>query len=242
MVPLRLEPAESVFVVFRERSQKSEVRSQKNFSELKPVMELTGPWEVQFDPKWGGPAESVTFTTLTDWSKHAEPGIKYYSGTATYRKTFAWSGTSIVPVSASAKRSTAKMAVPLFLDLGEVAVMAEVKLNGQCAGIAWKAPYRLDVTGLLKPGNNTVEIRVVNLWPNRLIGDEQRPEDAEWRAPHGLDPAGNYRILKNWPQWLLDGKPSPAGRLTFATVRKYTKDDPLLPSGLLGPVRVLAAE
>jgi hypothetical protein len=236
MVPLRLDSTESVFVVFRERSQKSAARSQKNFPELKPVAELSGPWEVTFDPKWGGPDKPVTFTSLTDWSQHAEPGIKYYSGTAAYRNTFAWSGTGILPVSASAKRSTARMAVPLFLDLGKVAVMAEVKLNGKVLGIAWKAPHRVDVTEAIKPGENTLEIKVANLWINRMIGDEQLPEDSE------RGPTGTLKNLNAWPPWIAEGKPSPTGRFTFTTHRHWRKTDQPVPSGLLGPVRVMAAE
>jgi hypothetical protein len=236
MVPLRLDSTESVFVVFRERSQKSAARSQKNFPELKPVAELSGPWEVTFDPKWGGPDKPVTFTSLTDWSQHAEPGIKYYSGTAAYRNTFAWSGTGILPVSASAKRSTARMAVPLFLDLGKVAVMAEVKLNGKVLGIAWKAPHRVDVTEAIKPGENTLEIKVANLWINRMIGDEQLPEDSE------RGPTGTLKNLNAWPPWIAEGKPSPTGRFTFTTHRHWRKTDQPVPSGLLGPVRVMAIQ
>ncbi|MEI6646507.1 MAG: glycosyl hydrolase [bacterium] len=228
ILPLRLEPTESVFVVFRKPGAQQTAATGKNWREFTSVQEITGPWTVSFDPKWSGPEAPVTFGTLSDWSAHSDPAIKYYSGTAVYQTTFE------SPKIGAAGR--------VYLDLGRVEVMAEVILNGKELGIVWKAPYRLDVTGMVKPGNNTLELRVVNLWTNRLIGDEQLPEDAEWRTPHGLDPGGNYLMLKNWPQWLLDGKPSPVGRLTFATVRKYKKTDPLLPSGLLGPVRVLAAE
>lgn len=174
--------------------------------------EIAGPWEVSFDPKWGGPAK-VTFEKLDDWSKHPEAGIKYYSGAATYRKTFAYQ-----PSDSKSK---------LHLNLGKVAVMARVKLNGCDLGILWKPPYRVDITGAIKPGDNQLEIQVVNLWPNRLIGDEQLPEDSE-RKGNGT--------LKQWPQWLLDGKPSPAGRFTFSSWRLWKKEDALQPSGLIGPV------
>jgi hypothetical protein len=82
------------------------------------------------------------------------------------------------------------------------------------------------VTEALKSGQNRLEVKVTNLWPNRLIGDEQLPEDCEWDGKH----------LKAWPQWLLEGKPSPTGRITFTTWRHWYKDDQPLPSGLFGPV------
>ena len=115
--------------------------------------------------------------------------MQYFSGTATYHKTFDW-------------RRTAGQRRRLYLDLGQVAVMAEVKLNGKDLGILWKPPYRLDVTDV-KPGDNTLEVKVVNLWINRMIGDEQLPEDSDRNAD------GN---LKTWPKWLEQGKPSPTGR------------------------------
>ena len=86
--------------------------------------------------------------------------------------------------------------------------LAEVALNGVPLGILWKPPFCLELTSVARPGKNTLEIKVTNLWPNRLIGDEQLPPDREWTAANQL---------KSWPQWLLDGKPSPTGRFTFTT-------------------------
>jgi hypothetical protein len=117
-------------------------------------------------------------------------------------------------------------------------VMAEVKLNGQDLGILWKPPFEVDITEAVKPGDNALEVRVVNLWPNRLIGDEQLPEDCQWRT----GPSGFEGPLVEWPRWLLENKPSPTGRLTFTTWKHWTKDSSLLESGLLGPVRLLVAE
>ncbi len=105
--------------------------------------------------------------------------------------------------------------------------MAQVKLNGRELGILWKPPYRIEVTDALKPGDNALELRVVNLWINRQIGDEQLPEDSD-RNPNGT--------LKSWPAWLAEGKPSPTGRYTFTSWRLWKKNDPLVESGLLGPV------
>ena len=104
--------------------------------------------------------------------------------------------------------------------------MARVKLNGRDLGVLWKPPFRVNLSGAARAGSNQLEVQVTNLWPNRLIGDEQLPPDVEWDGIH----------LKQWPQWLLDGKPSPTGRLTFTTWHHWTKDSPLLDSGLIGPV------
>jgi hypothetical protein len=147
--------------------------------------------------------------------------VKYFSGTATYRKTFA------APASFIARDRR------LYLDLGRVEVMAGVRLNGKDLGVLWKEPYCVEVTGALKPGENALEVEVVNLWISRQIGDEQLPEDSE-RNPNGT--------LKRWPQWLQEGKPSPTGRYTFTSWRLWQKDSPLVESGLLGPVKLRAAQ
>jgi len=184
------------------------------------AMEVTGSWEVSFPPNQGAPSR-ITLSRLISWSDHSDPGVRYFSGTAVYRKTL------MVP-----PEMTGKGGRRLYLDLGSVQVMAQVKLNGRDLGVLWKKPYRVDITGVLKPGRNTLEVRVTNLWPNRMIGDEQLPEDSA-RNPDGT--------LREWPQWLLDGKPSPTGRRTFTTWRLWRKDSPLVESGLLGPVTLRAA-
>jgi hypothetical protein len=182
-----------------------------------PPVEVRGPWVVRFDPQWGGP-EQVTFERLEDWSKRPEEGIRHYSGTATYRTTFSLTRAQISDPPSQT-----------VLDLGKVAVMADVRLNGQDLGILWKPPFRVNVTGRLNAGDNTLEVRVVNLWINRLIGDEQLPEDSD-RNPNGT--------LKAWPQWVTEGKPSPTGRHTFTSWRLWKKNDPLVESGLIGPVEL----
>ena len=116
----------------------------------------------------------------------------------------------------------------VYLDLGRVEVMANVKVNGHDLGILWKPPFRVDVTDALHAGENSLEIEVVNLWPNRLIGDNRLPADCKWQ------PDGN---IAEWPKWML-GRPSPTGRHTFVACRLWTKDSPLLDSGLLGPVKL----
>jgi hypothetical protein len=124
-----------------------------------------------------------------------------------------------------------------MLDLGQVQVMAKVKINGKDCGILWKPPFEADVTGVVRAGPNALEIQIVNLWPNRLIGDEHLPQDCTWQTPTQAGAA-----LARWPSWLLEGKPSPTGRITFTTWKHWSKDSALLESGLIGPVtlRVLA--
>jgi hypothetical protein len=121
---------------------------------------VDGPWDVAFQPDRGAPAR-VTLPALVSWHEHADPGVKYFSGAATYTKAIQ------APAEWFQKGAT------LILDLGDVKNVAEVAVNGKPLGIYWKAPFRVDVTSALKPGANTLEVKVVNLWVNRLIGDQQ---------------------------------------------------------------------
>ncbi len=183
-------------------------------------LELAGPWQVRFQPGRGAPS-AIILDKLISWSDHPDPGVRYFSGTADYEKAF-----DLPPDWASTDRQ-------VLLDLGQVAVMAEVKLNGQNLGILWKAPFRVNISGACRPGENRLELKVVNLWINRLIGDEQLPEDSE-RHPDGP--------LKAWPAWVDAGQRSPSGRYAFTSWRLWKKDSPLQVSGLLGPVRIECAE
>jgi hypothetical protein len=185
---------------------------------LPEPMEIQGPWNVEFPKGWGAPPQ-VTFERLISWTSHPDAGVKYFSGTASYRRRIE------IP------ESMLGVGRKVYLDLGRVQVIAEVKLNGRDLGILWKPPFRVDLTNAARAGANDLEVRVVNLWPNRLVGDDHLPEDTEWNGDN----------LRRWPQWLLDGKPSPTGRLTFTTWKHWRKDDPLLESGLLGPVMLEAA-
>jgi hypothetical protein len=187
---------------------------------LPDPLEIGGPWEVHFEPNLGAP-ERATFETLSSWSRHSNQGIRCFSGHASYRNKFT--------VNASRFDKNRR----LYLDLGRVQVMAEVKLNGKDLGILWKSPYRIDISQATHAGENAIEIRVVNLWPNRLIGDEELPEDTS------RDHAGWTKV---WPKWLLDDKPSPAGRHTFSSWKLWKKGEPLLESGLLGPVKLISSE
>lgn len=160
-VPMQLAAYESAFIVFRKTASGS-VSGKKNFSEPIATSELTKPWKVTFDSKQRGPAEPVMFEKLVDWTSRPEPSIKYYSGSAVYQQSF-----TIDKVVKGQK---------VVLDLGKAIAIAKVKVNGVELGGVWTPPYKVDVTKALKSGTNNLEIKVVNSWANRLIGDAKLPE------------------------------------------------------------------
>ncbi|MFO7974954.1 MAG: hypothetical protein R6V12_10010 [Candidatus Hydrogenedentota bacterium] len=162
-MPLEFPPFGALFVVFRESvGEKSQGTS--NFVTVEQVQELEGSWTVSFEPDWGGPGP-VVFEELVNWSERPENGIRFYSGTATYSKTFT------LP-------ATIRKAGGLLLDLGDLCHMASVRINGEDAGVVWAPPFRVDIAPFAQPGENMLEVEVVNNWPNRLIGDAaQSPED-----------------------------------------------------------------
>ncbi len=163
-VPLELAAYGSAFVVFREKTGNPEPNAmEKNWLEFRPVTELTGPWTVQFDAKWGGPKEPVVFEKLSDWTTSPVEDIKYYSGTATYRTTF------------QSKIEDRKSKILLYL--GTVHQLAVVRLNGKNLGVVWCAPWRVEIAEALKPGTNELEIDVVNTWYNRVLFDLSRPKE-----------------------------------------------------------------
>jgi hypothetical protein len=163
-VPLELAPRGSLLIVFRKPATSTKGPAGSNYAKLKSVGEISGPWTVKFDPKWGGP-KSVEFKTLEDWTKRPEKPIKYYSGKATYRKTFD------LPKTASGAGGR------LYIDLKRVRNIARVRLNGKDLGVIWTAPWRVEITRAVKPTGNKLEVDVVNLWPNRLIGDAALPPE-----------------------------------------------------------------
>lgn len=139
----------------------------KNISINKiPEIKINTSWNVSFDPVWGGP-EKIIFNELSLWNNHQDPGIRYYSGNATYTNTF-----KISPDQLKNKR--------VYLDLGEMYNLADVYVNGQSAGVWWQPPFTRDITDLVKEGENHLELDVVNLWPNRIIGDNYLPENERY--------------------------------------------------------------
>ncbi len=164
-VPLSLGPHESVFVVFRQPATvPSRVLPRPVTAD---VATLEGPWDVTF-PKDQGAPDRLRLDTLTSWTTNANDGVKYFSGTATYSKE--------VQAPSAWFRSGAR----LVLDLGKVKEIAEVSVNGQPVGLAWRPPFRVDVTGALKPGPNRLEVRITNLWANRMIGDAQPSTEKQY--------------------------------------------------------------
>lgn len=163
-VPLEFAPHQSWFVIFR-KSAAAPVPVVENFPKSQLLAPLGGPWEVSFAPGWGAP-EQITFDHLTDWTKRAEDGIKHFSGKATYRKTFEFRAATL--------RAPHAM---LILDLGEVRDLATVRVNGREFVTLWTPPWRLDITAAVKPGENTLEIEIVNPWNNRLAGDAALPAE-----------------------------------------------------------------
>jgi hypothetical protein len=194
---------------------------EKQIDGVPPPVEITGSWQLRFPPNLGAP-ENVVLDHLISWTDHPDAGVRFFSGTATYVKEFDVSDNILPGV-----RGTSS----LYIDLGRVKNLARVSVNGKDLGILWKPPFRVDVSTAIKPGKNRLEVRVTNLWPNRLIGDQQLPDDCKWAADN----------VAAWPQWLLAGQPSPTGRVAFTSRRHWKKDDAPLPSGLLGPVTLRAA-
>jgi hypothetical protein len=181
-VPLHLDPYEAVFVVFRAPAS-TPSRTVPQPAETR-LATIEGAWDVSFQPGRGAPAK-VTLASLSSWSDNADAGVKYFSGVGTYTKT--------VQAPADWFRPGAR----LWLDLGNVQNLAEVVVNGKSLGIVWKTPFRVDVTDAMKPGANALEVKVANLWVNRLIGDQQPnatkytyTTQAFYRADSPLLPSG----------------------------------------------------
>jgi hypothetical protein len=160
--------------------------------ELPPPMDVLGPWTVRFPPGWGAP-EHVVFDCLTSWTDNPDPGVKHFSGTASYEKD--------IEIPARFFEAAGR----LELSLGDVKELAEVVLNGKSVAVVWRVPRVVDITASAKAGTNRLVVRVTNLWPNRLIGDQFLPE---------------------------------AQRFTHTNITKFTRESPLLRSGLLGPVTI----
>jgi len=181
-----------VFLMFRDRATQPAVTLTPG--QEKTLTTLAGSWKVNFQKDRGAPSE-VTLNNLASFTDNQESGIKYFSGTATYTKTV------------TADKNWIGAKGKLWLDLGDVKNIAEVKVNGKVLGVVWKRPFRVDVSNELIAGDNLIEIKVTNLWVNRLIGDQQS---------------------------------SAAEKITYTTMPFYQANSPLLPSGLLGPVKIVS--
>ncbi|RVU02445.1 glycoside hydrolase family 2 [Mucilaginibacter limnophilus] len=178
-VPLELAANESVFVVFKEDGGKAD-SSKSNYPSPKNVITIDKPWTVKFDSKMRGSINPVVFDSLTDWSKNANSSIRYYSGTAWYSNSF--------KINALSGKSN------YVIDLGAAYAIAKVVVNGIEMGGAWTPPYRVDITKAVKRGINKLEIKVVNTWVNRLVGDSKLPpEQRKTSVKFGPDPNGGLQ-------------------------------------------------
>ncbi|WP_088183784.1 glycosyl hydrolase [Sphingobium sp. Z007] len=190
VIPLDVGAEDAFFILFRKPSAVPSVTMTAKATHS--VATLTSPWTVSLQPGRGAPAR-INMPALTPLENNADKGVRYFSGIATYATRFA------LPKGVNS-------GAPLWIDLGKIGDLAEVRVNGHLAGTTWFAPYRLDIGKLVKPGNNQLEVKVANLWVNRLIGDQQPG----------------------------------VGKITFTAAPTYRPDAPLRPSGLIGPVQLLA--
>jgi ribosomal protein L30E len=193
-VPLHLEPNDAIFVVFRDNTLKTARTIPQSKESMLTAIE--GNWNLKFQKDRGAPVE-ISVDKLASMSDNTDTRVKYFSGTGTYLKKI------------NAPASWFKKDAQMWLDLGDVKNLAEVFVNGKSLGIVWKKPFRVNVTGVLNPGENSLAIKVTNLWVNRLIGDQQ--------------PNINKKYI-------------------YTTEAFYKANSPLLPSGLLGPVRILSLQ
>jgi len=230
-VQLSLAAEESVFVVFRKDD------GNRFYRRILPLVEtehdVKGPWTLCFDAGGGAPENAQTLPALKSWTDFAEPGIRYYSGTATYETTLD------VPETCDA------------IDLGDVRDVAEVFLDGEFIGALWHAPYRIELPRKLKPGRHALKVRVTNAWTNRLIGDEKEPDDCvlskkmlgfgvqmvqsegvKRDIPHG-------RAVLAIPEEVRTNKPRKVARYAFSSWRYILSDKDLRPAGLLGQVKLI---
>ncbi|AWW28678.1 glycoside hydrolase [Echinicola strongylocentroti] len=200
-VPLTLDPYGAVFVVFNKETTIKQGEEHRNYSDFPILQSITGSWNVYFDPKYKGEG-NVEFTTLLDWSEHPNKKIKYYSGPAVYKKEFKL---DFIPLKQER----------YYLELGSVkdVGIAEINMNGKNKGIVWTKPFRVDITDAIRNGKNTLEIKVVNSWFNRVAGEE---------LEEVIDPYTNTNIML-----INDYRGNPRETI------------PLEKSGLLGPVRIV---
>jgi hypothetical protein len=254
---IQLDAGESVFVVFRETSNMEEKAktspedihlnlSEENVLQAEAInngtysipltsgktwdfqitdipepKDISKNWDVTFQKEMGY-GGTVAFDSLMDWSEHPKDSIKYYSGTARYQKTIVLNDQRL------------KENLKVQLDLGEVNIVAEVIINGKKVAVSWMPPFEVDITDFVNTGENRIEVLLTNQWSNRLIGDERYPanDDGYQLGPHRATDL-------TMPAWYTNNEPRPTGkRTTFTTSPFYKKDDPLMPSGLLGPVQL----
>jgi hypothetical protein len=188
---LKLEPGQSLFILFEKSTAKTESNSGNNWISFNNQQDISKDWEARFDTLYGGPAKPVMFADLEDWSKSTDTLVKYYSGTALYTKKFSF------------KESPQGK---IWIDIGDFSSIAGVKVNGIDCGTLWTAPHRLEISKAIKKGENEITIEIANTWGNRLIGDSKLPV--------------HKRITNTTAPFRLEGKPLyPAGLIGPVTIQ-----------------------
>ncbi len=197
------------------------------------ILPLEGPWEVSFEAGRGAPEKPIVLTDLKSLTEIAIPGVRYFSGTASYSKEF-W----FYPPQAGER---------VLLDLGGVREMAELILDGKSFGVKWCPPYVFDITDYVKGvplawGKKRIDpvIRVTNTWHNRLVGDNLEPDDCDWYPPNPRRATATKlcgRGIRRIPDFVMkDGERPSRGRIGWSDWDYFAVDTPLIPAGLLGPV------
>ena len=228
-VLLSLEKNESVFVIMQNAECKMQNGGKLCDRALhETVQPIAGNWRVTFIPKTNEKPFTKTFDKLVDFSRQSDFNVKYFSGTAVYENDF--------------KCKMQNVKCKIILDLDTVYDMAEVEVNGNSAGILWIAPFKIDITGYVKAGNNTLKIKVTNTWQNRLIGDEQFPADFELiTLENNGEPSRNgLPRMKGLPDWVRNNTPRPSKeRKTFVPWSYFDKNSELAPAGMIGEVNLI---
>jgi hypothetical protein len=237
MLPMKLNPYQSIFIVFRKNSTGLISKRPLPSSQLealhlaapKTLQPLTGKWNLLMKPKMDS-SFNIAMDGLQYFGTHAENRIKYFAGTATYSKKFVF------------ENSGTHQGKTVVLDLGELHDIVQVSLDGKDLGVKWYPPYQYDISTLVGTGEHLLKISVTNNWANRLIGDEQEPADFEWGADR-KDFGNAGRPMKSFPDWFIRNEPRPSqGRKAFTLWYYYKQDSPLKPAGLLGPVNIIYSD
>lgn len=226
---LPFEENEAYFVILRKATEKTGPGLSLSKPVVKQMSYIDTPWSLSFPENWGAP-ESIVLDTLMAWNESQIDGVKYFSGTAKYQNEF------VINELVEGEQC--------IIDLGEVYNLARIKVNGCFVENLWRPPFQTDITRFLHQGNNRLEVEVTNLWVNRLIGDEQEIDDILWSEPLKFGNAPNAsavgRFMLEVPDWLKNKEKRPSGnRKTVVSFKFYEKDSSLLPSGLIGPVRII---
>ena len=220
-VTLNLTTRRAVFLVFRNPTTETGSGKESFSEDITDIIPVTRKWTVRFDE-----GKVVEWPSLTLWNESADNDIKYFSGTAHYEQRL--------------YLKELDRHYRYVLDLGEVKNLAVVRVNGKVCGTLWRPPFTIDITESLLGGDNLLEVDVTNLWVNRMVGDEQEPDDVEWSEPVAFGAAPNSptigRFMKEVPEWLSQGQPRPSKRKAVVSFKFFEKDTPLLRSGLIGPV------